>query len=99
MHVDVVDGVSLEFRARSRDAAEASDVANAYAEAYVELRRNQLSDDPVRNSPPTTVGPSVVIRATPARSPLPPWPSETWAAAGMVLLALALTVPNRGSSE
>jgi hypothetical protein len=105
VHVAAVDGHVLEFRARSHDPARASTVANAYAEAFVELRRKQLADGALtqegqassrfRELPEHLVGPSVAQPARPARSPLPPWPSETWTLAGMVLVALALAIPER----
>lgn len=105
VHVGVVDGVSLEFRARSRHAREAADIANAYAHAYVEVRRNQLMDDGAKGEEPgrdrlrhlpAAPAPSVVVPARPSRSPLSPWPSEPWAVAGVALIALALAVPGRG---
>ncbi len=104
VHVRVVDGTALEFRVRGRDAVEAADAANAYAHAYVELRRKQLMDDSVNPEGPESgrragvsagTGPSVVVPADPASSPLSPWPSEAWAVAGMALIALALALPNR----
>jgi hypothetical protein len=108
VHVGVVDGGALEFRARSRHPAHAAEVANAYAQAYVDLRRAQLLEDDVgfqgpessrlRDVPLDRGMPSVVVPARPARSPMPPWPSETWTLAGMVLIALALAVPDRRSS-
>jgi hypothetical protein len=106
--VDVVDGVSLEFRARSRDRREAAEVANAYAQAYVELRRNRLRSDAVLGEGPesdrlrrlpSAAEPSVVVPARPARSPVAPWPSESWAVAGLALIALALAIPSRNPEE
>ncbi len=89
---DVVGGSAIEFRARSENAREAAAVANAYADTYVEVRGKQ-PPEVLRSAPPALASPHVVVRAQPARSPLPPWPSETWTLAGMVLLALALAVP------
>jgi hypothetical protein len=104
VHIRVVDGTALEFRVRSRNAVEAANAANAHAHAYVELRRKQLMDDSVNPEGPESArragvsagtGPSVVVAAHPASSPLSPWPSEAWAVAGMALIALALALPNR----
>ncbi len=104
VHVRVVDGTALEFRVRGRDAVEAADAANAHAHAYVELRGKQLMDDSVNPEGPESgrragvsagTGPSVVVAARPASSPLSPWPLEAWAVAGMALIALALALPNR----
>ena len=106
--VGVVDEGSLEFRVRSRDRTEAAGVANGYAEAYVELRRQQLLEEGVNGEGrgldrlpylPSEGGPSVVIPARPARSPLSAWPTEAWVVAGMVLIAAALAVPSRDSAE
>jgi hypothetical protein len=107
-HIGVVDGVSLEFRARSRDRGAASSVANAYARAYVDVRGRQLLDaagaeaeapapgaERLRRLPHEPVAPSVSAWAPVPRSPEPPWPSERWMAAGMALVALALAVPAR----
>ncbi|MDQ4096865.1 MAG: hypothetical protein M3144_03210, partial [Actinomycetota bacterium] len=92
VHVGVVDGSALEFRARSHDPARASTVANAYAEEFVDLRKTQLADGALvpggqassraADVPAHLAGPSVVVAARPARSPLPPWPTEAWALAG-----------------
>ena len=107
-HVGVVDGGALEFRVRSRHAREAADAANAYARAYVDVRRKQLLDDSLKSEgterdrlrdPSADPGPSVVVAARPAGSPLSPWPSEGWAVAGMGLIALALALPNGKSQE
>lgn len=109
VNVSVVDELSLEFRARSHRPAAASEAANAYARTFVELRRNQLREENLtdrgagpsrlRHLPRESAGPSVVVPARPARSPLPPWPSEEWAVAAMFLLALALTIPEADSPD
>jgi hypothetical protein len=101
--VAVVDDGSLEFRVRSRDRTEASEQANAYAQAYVELREKQLVEEPLPDRagplPTTAAAPRIVSRASPAGSPLPPWPSETWTLAGMVLIALAVAIPDRDTGD
>ena len=104
IHVGVVDAGALEFRARSRDPVDAAEAANAYAQAYLEVRRAQLIDGSQKDQGPESDrirrlsprgAPSVVVAARPATSPLSPWPSEPWAVAGLALIALALAVPNR----
>ncbi|MFN2505582.1 MAG: hypothetical protein ABR540_15360 [Acidimicrobiales bacterium] len=82
-------------------------MANAYAQGFVEMRRAELRDYPTgpgsasgRGEPPqVAISPSVVVPARPARSPLPPWPSETWTVAGMFLVALALAIPGPEPTE
>ena len=101
VHVDVVGHSALEFRARSRNARWAADLANAHAQAYVELRRRELAtrepaDSHRRRTPPSLArGPQVVSQAPREASPVRPWPSETWTLTAMVLIALMLAIPRR----